>query len=282
MERWVEPQFAYLQLCRSRGTLSGFLNNASRRLQLAGLCSHIVENLAGNDILGNATAAAVTTAKPLLWNMLGKPLSRIFTMTLEPVTTSADLWTTSAQAAVASTDVLMSVNQYIRSQGIVSRFDNAKAVEPEWSSPDTENFSWNFAKYASSSLASDPANGEVVASLAGAPSAPFNLNLGCTVSVPGGGGAGFFPIDWVSSGGTQIRLYGLKYSSGVQATSSVAVSLCSSTLIRTSIPNAPNLLPTYAGAGVNDGVHPNATGYQAIASYINSNYGISSSGLFGF
>src|SRR6202035_3947478 len=95
MERSIGPHFAYLQLSRAAESATNFVASGTTRLQLAGSCSHVIENLGGNDILGGYTFdPTLSLNKRILWNQLGKPLSRIFSMTIDPVTSSSDLWTT--------------------------------------------------------------------------------------------------------------------------------------------------------------------------------------------
>jgi hypothetical protein len=247
MERSIGPGLAYLQLSRASELATASTNNASRRLQLASLCSHVVENLAGNDILGQISFETLYPFKYLLWNQLLKPMNRIFTMTIDPVTTSSDYWTTTVnQTANANLSQFTQYNSFIRSlNNGINVVDTAKILEPSWSG--TEDFRWGNSTYAINSFA--PAtNGEVVANL----SSTTGLSLGCYAAVSaGGGGQGIFAIVPISS--TQIQLYQSTYSTpSWSGGSTLTASLCASNVIY--------------GAGTADGIHANPTGYQRLAS----------------
>ncbi len=257
MERSIGPNFAYLQLSRYGESAGSFITNGTRRMQLASMCSHVIENLGGNDLFVGVSSTTLIEYKSLIWNALAKPLNRIFTMTIDPATTSSDFWTSAAnQAALQIAPQVTQYNSSIRglSNG-VNVVDTAMVVEPPWTG--TENFIWGNSTYAISSF-TQAANGEVVANLA----STAGLTLGGYVAVnAAGGGAGVYVIETITT--TAIQLYqssfsGQNWSGG----GTLSASLCA----------------TYGnGAGVADGIHANPTGYQKIA-----NSGVLAPGLIHF
>lgn len=257
MERSIGPNFAYLQLSRSGELATAFTSNSTRRMQLASLCSHVIENLGGNDILGNISYETLYPFKYLFWNQQSKPLNRIFSMTIDPVTSSSDFWTSTInQSPNQFASQFTQYNAFIRglSNG-VTPVDTAKALEPSWAG--TENFVWGNSTYVVNAFT--PSGTEVVANLA----STAGLNLGCYVAVTAaGGGNGIYPIDSIT--GTQVQLYqsnfsGQDWSGG----GTLSASFCASNV-------------SY-GAGIADGVHANPTGYQTIR-----NSGVIPASLFHF
>jgi hypothetical protein len=258
MERSIGPNFAYLQLSRGGEAVTSLTANSTRRLQLAGLCSHVIENLGGNDIFGQISYQTLNPYKYLFWNQLAKPQNRIFTMTIDPATTSSDFWTSTAnQTSNQYASQFTQFNSFIRglSNGI-NVVDTAKAVEPPWTG--TENFTWGNSTYAVNSFTQSGT--QVVANLASA----AGLSPGCYVAVTAaGGGNGVYAIDAIA--GTQVSLYqsnfaGQNWNGG----GTLTASLCASSNV------------SY-GPGLADGIHANPTGYQKIAKS-----GVISPGLFSF
>jgi lysophospholipase L1-like esterase len=255
MERAIGPNFAYLQLSRGGEFATAMTSNGARRLQLASLCSHAVENLGGNDILGGVSYKTLYPYKYLFWNQLSKPPSRILTMTFDPVTSSSDYWTSTVnQSPSQYVSELTQYNSFVRglSNG-VNVVDTAKVVEPSWSG--TENFSWGNSSYVINSftggavvtLGDGSQATEVVANL----TSTAGLGNGCYVAVRGAGGAGgVFAIDAMNA--TQVQFYQSNFSSqNWGGGGTLVASFCASDA---------------DGGGIADGVHANSTGYRKIAS----------------
>jgi hypothetical protein len=258
MERSIGPHFAYLQLSRVGESATNFDASGTKRMQLAGMCSHVIENLGGNDILaGYAFDPTLTLYKRILWNQFGKPLNRIFSMTIDPVTNSSDLWTTTQnQTPETFSSQCTQYNSFIRrlSNGITP-IDTASTVEPSWSG--TEDFRWSNSSYAVTAFTQSTSGTEAVANLASA----AGLSVGCCVKVSAfGGGTGVYAIDAINGGSVQLYLSnfaGQNWSAG----GTLNASLCASH-------------PNY---GLADGIHANPIGYRRIAQS-----GVIPSGLFQF
>jgi len=247
-----------LQLSRVGESATNFDASGTKRMQLAGMCSHVIENLGGNDILaGYAFDPTLTLYKRILWNQFGKPLNRIFSMTIDPVTSSSDLWTTTQnQTPEPFASQFTQYNSFIRglSNGITP-IDTASALEPSWSG--TEDLRWNNATFTVNSFTQSTSGTEVVANLASA----AELSVGCYVQVTAaGGGTGVYAIDAINGGNVQLNsssFAGQNWSGG----GILNASFCASH-------------PSY---GLADGIHENPIGYRKIAES-----GVISPGLFQF
>jgi hypothetical protein len=184
----------------------------SRRLQLSSYCSHILEDTGGNDILGGGPggqASALELYKQYFWGLLGKPVNRIFTLTIDPVTLvgASNEWTsTGGQGASPYAFQFTALNSWLRTSasGVVNVIDTARVQEPSWSG--TESFVWGNLPYHINSFTYSGT--EVVANLA----ATAGLNAGDYVAVTAaGGGGGTYAIRALN--GTPIELYQSVYDS---------------------------------------------------------------------
>jgi hypothetical protein len=261
MERSIGPHFAYLQLGRSSELVTAFTSSGARRLQLSSLCSHVLEDFGGDDLLGgiafdSQNRPGLLPFKKLFWAQLGKPPERIFSMTIDPVTGSSDFWTSAAnQTPNAYQTEFVKFNAFIRglSNG-VNPVDTAKFQEPSWTG--NESFTWGNLSYTINSFSYSGT--EVVANL----TSTAGLNIGDYVAVTAaGGGHGVYAIDAINS--AQIELYQSTYGNTWSGSGTLMASLCASN---------PNF-----GPGIADGIHESPTGYQNI-----KNSGVIASSLFHF
>jgi len=90
--------YAYINVAIPGDRVTQFINNSSRRMALARLCSHIIVQGSINDISAGRTAAQLLADRQTLRNLA--PLRTFFGCTISPKSTSSDSFATVANQTV--------------------------------------------------------------------------------------------------------------------------------------------------------------------------------------
>lgn len=132
--RSIGGNFGYICTAMSGESAQGFWGQGNVRRSLRQYVSHVICNFGINDLhSGGFTLANMQTLYPNIWAGLGAPAFPVYQLTLPPVTTSTDGWTTVANQTVAGYEAIrVSVNNWIRTQGdiqLAGIFDITLALE---------------------------------------------------------------------------------------------------------------------------------------------------------
>lgn len=130
-ERCVSRACAYINVSRSGFAASEFVASHTRRLVLAQYCTDVLVHLGINDALaGDSSGTIIANLQTIAGYFTTQ---RVWTATIEPVTTSTDGWTTSVNQTIDATSntARTGVNTAIRNglTGYAGYFDVALVLE---------------------------------------------------------------------------------------------------------------------------------------------------------
>lgn len=123
--RSIGPYFGYTNFGVPGDRAEFFRKNGAVRLQMAQFCTHVIGNLAGNDIIQNRPAADIIADLKAIWALPGLAGHDVSWSTIGTYTPSAD-------ALPASEEVRRAVNAFIRSTPapLARHFELAELDEP--------------------------------------------------------------------------------------------------------------------------------------------------------